>query len=50
MRRIGQWIAEVLKNLDNESVAKRVRGEVEALTDQFPFYENRRAVAAGKAL
>jgi glycine hydroxymethyltransferase len=46
MRRIGQWIAEVLKNLDNESVAKRVRGEVEALTDQFPLYENRRASVA----
>ncbi len=46
MRRIGQWIAEVLKNLDNESVAKRVRGEVEALTERFPLYENRRASVA----
>ena len=43
MRRIGQWIAEVLHNLDNESVQKRVRSEVEALTEQFPLYENRRA-------
>ncbi len=43
MRRIGRWIAEVLNNLENESVVKRVRSEVEALTEQFPLYETRRA-------
>jgi len=48
MRRIGGWIAEVLNNLQNESVLKRVRGEVEALTEQFPLYENRRAALAGR--
>jgi glycine hydroxymethyltransferase len=47
MRRIGGWIAEVLNNLENESVLKRVRGEVEALTEQFPLYESRRAIATG---
>jgi len=47
MRRIGGWIGEVLNNLENESVLKRVRGEVEELTDQFPLYESRRAVALG---
>jgi glycine hydroxymethyltransferase len=41
MRRIGRWIAEVLNNLVDESLQKRVRGEVEALTEQFPLYENR---------
>ena len=48
MRRIGRWIAEVLNNLGNESVLSRVRAEVEALTEQFPLYENRRAALAGK--
>ena len=49
MRRIGQWIAEVLHNLDDESVRKRVRSEVETLTEQFPLYENRRAAMAEKS-
>jgi glycine hydroxymethyltransferase len=43
MRRIGRWIAEVLNNLENESVVKRVCSEVETLTEKFPLYENRRA-------
>src|SRR5204862_3770102 len=43
MRRIGHWIAEVLRNLDDESAQKRVKSEIEALTEQFPLYENRRA-------
>ena len=47
MRRIGGWISEVLNNLENESVLKRVRTEVEALTEKFPLYENRRAVTNG---
>jgi glycine/serine hydroxymethyltransferase len=50
MRRIGRWIAEALNNLENESVLKRVRSEVEALTEQFPLYENRRAAVASKVL
>ena len=45
MRRIGHWIAEVLHNLENETVLKRVRGEVEAMTGQFPLYEKRRQQA-----
>jgi glycine hydroxymethyltransferase len=49
MRRIGRWIAEVLKNLEDESLGMRVRGEVEALTEQFPLYEDRRAPVASKA-
>ncbi|HLY62220.1 MAG TPA: serine hydroxymethyltransferase [Terriglobia bacterium] len=47
MRRIGAWISEVLHNLENESVQKGVRAEVEALTEKFPLYENRRAFATG---
>jgi len=43
MRRIGTWIAEVLQSVENDSVQKRVRAEVEALTEDFPLYENRRA-------
>ncbi|HEV2234186.1 MAG TPA: serine hydroxymethyltransferase [Terriglobia bacterium] len=48
MRRIGGWISEVLNNLENESVLKRVRSEVEALTEKFPLYESRRAATAGR--
>jgi glycine hydroxymethyltransferase len=46
MRQIAAWIAEVLHHLDDESTVKRVRNQVESLTEKFPLYENRR-VAAG---
>jgi glycine hydroxymethyltransferase len=46
MQLIAHWIAEVLNNLDDESVEKRVRGEVETLTDKWPLYENRRVAVA----
>ncbi len=49
MELIAHWISEVLNNLEDESVLKRVRSEVEALTEKFPLYENRR-VAVQKAL
>jgi glycine hydroxymethyltransferase len=49
MQLIAHWIAEVLNKLEDESVQKRVRSEVEALTEKFPLYENRRAVVATKA-
>ncbi len=49
MRRIGRWIAEVLNNLEEEPVLNRVRNEVEALTEQFPLYENRRVAVAKSA-
>ena len=49
MRRIGGWISEVLHNLENETVQKRVRSEVETLTETFPLYENRRALPTGAA-
>jgi len=47
MLKIAGWITEVLNNLGNESVIPRVRREVEALTDQFPLYENRRMAVTG---
>jgi len=49
MQLIAHWIAEVLNNLQDESVQKRVRAEVEALTEKFPLYENRRVAVAVKA-
>jgi glycine hydroxymethyltransferase len=45
MRQIAGWMSEVLHNLDSESVQKRVKAEVEALTERFPLYETRRAGA-----
>jgi glycine hydroxymethyltransferase len=45
MRQIGHWIAEVLHNLENETVLKHVRSEVEAMTCHFPLYETRRQQA-----
>jgi glycine hydroxymethyltransferase len=42
MRRIGEWIAEVLNHLDDEAAIAGVRREVEALTERFPLYEKRR--------
>jgi len=48
MQLIAHWISEVLNSLGDEAVTKRVRGEVEALTEKFPLYENRR-VAVVKA-
>ena len=47
MELIAHWISEVLNNLGNDALIQRVRGEVEALTEKFPLYQNRRA-AVGK--
>jgi glycine hydroxymethyltransferase len=46
MRQIARWIAEVLNHLADESTVKRVRSQVEILTEKFPLYENRRVIAA----
>jgi glycine hydroxymethyltransferase len=35
-RRIAHWIADVVENAGDEKVLARVRGEVEAMTAQFP--------------
>ena len=47
MLQIAGWISKVLNHLGDEAVIRRVRREVEALTDQFPLYENRRAAVVG---
>jgi len=46
MRQIAGWIAEILLHIEDDSTIGRVRTQVEALTEQFPLYENRR-VAIG---
>jgi glycine hydroxymethyltransferase len=46
MELIAQWISEVLHNIEDESVQKHIHSEVEALTEKFPLYESRRAMAA----
>jgi glycine hydroxymethyltransferase len=38
MEAIGDWIADVLDNISDENVRKRVRREVEALCEKFPLY------------
>ncbi|OGQ67874.1 MAG: serine hydroxymethyltransferase [Deltaproteobacteria bacterium RIFCSPLOWO2_12_FULL_50_11] len=39
MRQIGQWMDGVLKNLNNASVLKKIRGEVRELCQKFPLYK-----------
>jgi glycine hydroxymethyltransferase len=46
MELIAHWISEVLHNVEDESVQKRIRSQVEALTEQFPLYESRRVIAS----
>ena len=41
MRHVGHWVAEVLHNLENETVLERVRSEVEAVAERFPLYPQR---------
>jgi glycine hydroxymethyltransferase len=48
MRQIAKWIGEVLNHLDDESTIHRVRSQVEALTEKFPLYENRRVAVGSK--
>ena len=38
MEAIGDWIADVLDHINDESVQKRVRSEVERLCEKFPLY------------
>ncbi len=46
MRRIGKWIAAILKNPEDEDLRARIREEVRALVEAFPLYpELRKALA-----
>jgi glycine hydroxymethyltransferase len=38
MEAIGDWIGDVLDNINDENVQKRVRREVEVLCEKFPLY------------
>jgi glycine hydroxymethyltransferase len=38
MEAIGDWIADVLDNINDENVQKRVRREVEVLCERYPLY------------
>jgi glycine/serine hydroxymethyltransferase len=38
MDAIGGWITDVLSKVEDESVQKRVRKEVETLCGKFPLY------------
>jgi len=46
MELIAHWITEVLHNVEDESAQRRIRSQVEALTEKFPLYESRRVIAA----
>ncbi len=39
MERIGEWIAAIVGDLENEELQARVKQEVEALCAKFPVYE-----------
>jgi len=39
MEAVGEWIAEVLDNIGDENVQKKVRREVEELCEKFPLYQ-----------
>ncbi|MFQ5869304.1 MAG: serine hydroxymethyltransferase [Candidatus Zixiibacteriota bacterium] len=39
MRQIAKWIVEVIDNVENEEIYKRVEGEVTELCKEFPLYE-----------
>jgi glycine hydroxymethyltransferase len=49
MQLIAHWISEILHNIEDESIVRSIRSEVEALTEKFPLYENRRMAVASKA-
>ena len=36
MKRLGNWMAVVVEDVENDSVIERVAGEIEELCDQFP--------------
>ena len=38
MEQIGQWISQVIKNIENESLISKIHKEVKELCSQFPLY------------
>jgi glycine hydroxymethyltransferase len=47
MVQIGDWIAAVLRDVKDEALQQRIRGEVAALAARFPLYERRLTGADG---
>jgi glycine hydroxymethyltransferase len=41
MRRIGQWIGQILKSPSDQALRTKIRGEVDELTKAFALYPNR---------
>ncbi|HVB87634.1 MAG TPA: serine hydroxymethyltransferase [Candidatus Dormibacteraeota bacterium] len=41
MKKIAEWIAEVLQHVDDEATGNRVRQEIAAFTENFPLYARR---------
>ncbi len=41
MRKIAGWIAEVLRHVDDQGTARKVRQEIAAFTEKFPLYSRR---------
>lgn len=38
MKQIGAWMVDVLNDMNNESLAQKIQGEIKELCDQFPLY------------
>jgi glycine/serine hydroxymethyltransferase len=36
MKRLGNWMADVVEDVENEALFSRVAGEIKELCDQFP--------------
>ena len=49
MRQVGRWVAEVLLQRADASVAGKVRGQVLELCEAFPLYAERRAKAQAES-
>lgn len=41
MEKIAEWIADILRDVDDEATQLRVREEVKAMCREFPVYENK---------
>ena len=49
MRRIANWICDVLEHVGDAATEQRVRTEVSSLTAEFPLYGPRWRALAGRA-
>jgi glycine hydroxymethyltransferase len=42
--KIGHWISDMIENIDNDTVHKRIKSEVTEMCEKFPIYQNLRYV------